>query len=317
MTAMNTLPRTHLKRVLQDYLRIRLLKPDTVDCYQDAVRRWIDDTGMEDLAVITADDVIDWRNRLLVRIARTTWNKERRHLRAIANYALKQSLIEVNPFIEVPAAPEPGRLPKTVAIDVVNAALALLSKHSVTSLAMSPRWFWGIVVRTFYFTGIRRSQLVGIQWQDLNLPRGTLLLRYQTSKTFREKCLPIHHDLVADLEYLYQRTREVLGRAPRPEEQVFNGALFNARYQSDTLTRDQVTRFFQALSKELGQPVSAHRLRHTMATHLAPTGQIRSLQEVLGHTNVKTTMTYVHPDLEQLTAFLGHLPGLRPMGRSC
>ncbi|ERS07467.1 hypothetical protein Q668_21410 [Alcanivorax sp. PN-3] len=317
MPLMKTLPRTHLKRVLQDYLRIRLLKPDTVDCYQDAVRRWIDDTGLDDLKAITADDVIDWRNRLLTRIARTTWNKERRHLRAVANYALKQSLIEVNPFVEVPAAPEPGRLPKTVAIDVVNAGLTLLSKSSGTSHSMSPRWFWGIVVRTLYFTGIRRSQLPGIRWGDLNLPGRSLLLRYQTSKTFREKYLPIHDDLVADLEYLYQSTCEVLGRTPRPEEQVFNGTLFNPRYQSDELTRDQISRFFQALSEELGQKVSAHRLRHTMATHLAPTGQIRSLQEVLGHTNVKTTMTYVHPDLEQLNAFLGHLPGLRPMGRSC
>ncbi|PHS73306.1 MAG: hypothetical protein COB00_00055 [Alcanivorax sp.] len=317
MTIMTTLPRTHLQRVLQDYLRIRLLKPDTVGCYQDAVRRWINETGLDDLQAITADDVIDWRNRLLVRIARTTWNKERRHLRAVANHALAQGLIEKNPFVEVPAAPEPCRLPKTITIDLVNAALTLLSKSPGTSHAMSPRWFWGIVIRTFYFTGIRRSQLVGIPWRHLNLPGRALLLGYETSKTFRDKYLPIHPDLVPDLEYLYQRTREVLGRAPRPEEQVFNGALFNDRYQSDTLTRDQVTRFFQALSRELGQPVSAHRLRHTMATHLASTGQIRSLQEVLGHTSVKTTMTYVHPDLEQLTAFLGHLPGLRPMGRSC
>ncbi|WP_369412807.1 hypothetical protein [Alcanivorax xiamenensis] len=57
------------------------------------------------------------------------------------------------------------------------------------------------------------------------------------------------------------------------------------------------------------------QFRHTMATHLALTGQIRSLREILGRTNVKTTMIYVHPDLEQLNAFLGHLPGLGSVGR--
>src|SRR5690606_695212 len=179
-----------------------------------------------------------------------------------------------------------------------------LSTNPITSPSMSPRWFWGIVVRTFFFTGIRRSQLPGLLWQDVDLVERTLALRYQTSKNRREKSPPLHIDLITDLEYLHDRTCEVLGRPPRPEEQVFNGTLFNPRYRGDRLTRDHITRFFQALSQHMEMAISAHRLRHTMATHLASTGQLRSLQEVLGHTSLKTTMDYIHPDWGQLNAFL-------------
>ena len=67
--------------------------------------------------------------------------------------------------------------------------------------------------------------------------------------------------------------------------------------------------FFKRLSKQLAGKVSSHRLRHTMATQLAkgPNRDLKALQQVLGHTNLKTTLEYVHPELEQLRSFLNQL----------
>jgi len=301
------------------YVRFKLLKPDTVLMYRTSVKSWLNHSDIEYIDEVTEDAVIDWRNLRLRTVRRTTWNMHRRHLRALFNFAMhpKRAWVTSNPFKEVPPAPEPGRLPKTVEVPLLDQVMTLLTRHRGTSKGMAPRWFWGIVVRTFFFTGLRRSQLPGIRWKDLHLNEKYLLLRYETSKTLREWPVPLHDDLIQDFEYLERRTRDVLGRAPLPDEQVFNGTLFNLRYEGSVLTPDHITRFFQDLTKELGTPISAHRLRHTMATHLAPTGQLKSLQDVLGHTNIKTTMGYIHPDVAQLGGLVSHLPSLRPIGRSC
>ena len=58
------------------------------------------------------------------------------------------------------------------------------------------------------------------------------------------------------------------------------------------------------LARALGIRITQHRLRHTMATELAAKKDIRTLQHLLGHTNVSTTMQYVHPDMDRMRSLL-------------
>ncbi len=70
------------------------------------------------------------------------------------------------------------------------------------------------------------------------------------------------------------------------------------------MTFDQLGATFRRLSKATNIRISPHRLRHTMATELAASKDIRTLQELLGHTNISTTMQYVHPDMDRMRSLL-------------
>lgn len=73
-----------------------------------------------------------------------------------------------------------------------------------------PTWFWSIVINTFYYSGIRRLQLVGLTWKDIDFDSATIHLRATSSKTHREWFIPIAQPLRPELENLYLLTTERL-----------------------------------------------------------------------------------------------------------
>ncbi|OOZ34619.1 hypothetical protein BOW51_12025 [Solemya velesiana gill symbiont] len=103
---------------------------------------------------------------------------------------------------------------------------------------------------------------------------------------------------------------------------MFNATLFHDGYYVEEIGIDQVSNFFKKLSKELTAKheehdvrqirISSHRLRHSMATILAPQGDIRALQDSLGHTDVRMTLEYVESNIEAQKTLLANLPQIRP-----
>lgn len=297
-----------MEQLLQSYLFENLVRPATARTYEEAVRRWTTETGISRLEAITRDDVLKWRNGILARARPATWNKYRRHMRALANYALSREWMQANLFSAVPPARAGMRLKKTVDIDIVRKALAVLGTEEDDHLR--PGWFWSTVIRAVYFTGVRRRQIIDSRWGDMNLDAGSWRIRAETSKTHREWLLPLAPPVLADLTDLYRRTCAAKKGKPGKHEQVFNVSLFYGRYKGPEMKEDQLSGFFRRLSDAVGEPITTHRLRHTMATELAVHGDIRTLQEILGHTNLSTTMGYVHPDVGRMRSLISRLPGL-------
>ncbi|WP_172600394.1 tyrosine-type recombinase/integrase [Sulfurivermis fontis] len=307
MQAAEKLQFTAMEHLLQSYLLENLVRPATARTYEQAVRRWTEETGMSCIEAITRDDVLKWRNDILSRARPETWNKYRRHLRALFNYAVSRGWLGTNIFSAVPPARAGTRLKKTVDVDVVRKALVFLDDEDES---LRPGWFWAMVVRAIYFTGVRRRQIVELRWGDVNLDAGTWRIRAETCKTHREWFLPLVPQVVEDLTELYRRTCERLKGKPGKHYQVYNVSLFYPRYKGPELKEDQIGGFFHRLSEALEEPITSHRLRHTMATMLAVHGDIRTLQEILGHTNLSTTMVYVHPDVERMRSLMARLPNL-------
>ena len=293
--------------LLELYLAERRPRPATAETYTKAVKRWVAETNLERIGEIDRSDVVHWRNEILDRARPETWNKYRRHLRALMNYAVECGWVEDNPFAQVPPARTGNRLKKTVDLRVIEQAMKKLDSDPEL---LPPSWFWTMVIRALFYTGVRRRQIVELRWGDVNLMEGTWLIRTETSKTRREWILPLAPSVCDDLESLYQRTEERLGHPPPRHHQVYNVTLFHSGYKGRRMNENQVSGAFQRLSKILGEPITPHRLRHTMATLLARQGDLRTLQEVLGHTNVQTTMGYVHPDVERMRSLIGSLPSL-------
>lgn len=293
-----------VSELVEDYLSERLLRPATNKLYRDIAGRFTYNTGLYLIAEITAPDVRKWRSAVLSRASEESWNNYRRHMRALWNHAIRRRLCESNPFADTAPARAPQLRKKTIDSVDLDKIMKALRSSGPHSQYVRPTWFWSIVINTFYYTGIRRTQLVGLTWKDIDFDEATIHLQATSSKTHREWFIPMALPLRPELENLYLLTTERIGRPPRGDEQVFNVTLFHDRFKGKTLGVDQLGAAFGRLSKAMGIRITPHRLRHTMATELAAKKDISTLQHLLGHTNVSTTMQYVHPDMDRMRSLL-------------
>lgn len=292
--------------LVERYVAENILRPDTVRSYRLVARVFEKDMGPRDISRIDRELVLKWRANILNRVQPTTWNSYRMHLGVIWNFAKRHGLAHSNPFMENKRAPVLHKKKKTVSNDVLAETMALLLDPDK---APQPGWFWSIAVRLLYCTGMRLRQLTSLCWDDMDFDARTILLRAEGSKTKREWSIPLPMACLADMIELRDRTLKVNVTAIANNDQVFRVGLFYHRYSGKELSPEQLVGFFRRLSDKLGRKVSSHRLRHTMATELAK-GQnrdLKALQQVLGHTDLRTTMEYVHPEQGQLRQLLDTL----------
>ncbi|MGD9014665.1 MAG: tyrosine recombinase XerC [Candidatus Omnitrophota bacterium] len=143
------------------------------------------------------------------------------------------------------------------------------------------------ILETFYSTGMRISELVGLNLDDVDFISGVAKVR---GKGKKERLLPIgEHALKAIRAYVDKRKRK-------------STSLFLNKNGSRLTTRgarNVVGKYIRLASLTSG--VSAHSLRHSFATHLLNRGaDLRSVQELLGHANLSTTQIYTHLTTEKL-----------------
>jgi len=146
------------------------------------------------------------------------------------------------------------------------------------------------LLETLYSTGIRVSELVGMNRDDLDEISGTAVVR---GKGKKERLCPIGQTAIEAVRaYLAKRPRTV--RAP--------AALFISQ-KGTRLTVRQVDRLIAGYVRQAQLPasISPHSLRHSFATHLLDRGaDLRSVQELLGHASLSTTQLYTHVTAQRL-----------------
>jgi integrase/recombinase XerC len=145
------------------------------------------------------------------------------------------------------------------------------------------------VLETLYSTGIRASELAGINRDDLS--RHERLLRIR-GKGRKERIVPIGRTALSALDDYLERKNRVTDNAA-----VFTGP------SGKRLTVRTVQRILENYRKKLGfqQKASPHTLRHSFATHLLESGaDLRAIQELLGHASLSTTQRYTHLNLDSL-----------------
>lgn len=268
--------------------------------------------GDPDLEEITVSWLTGYRARCLARLSPVTFNSRRRHFCVLWKHAVSRKYIEENIFRLVRPAPVP-RKPKAIPREVLARYVQVLSSarrelRDGTEVDMfPPQFFWLAVVKTFYTTGMRLRQLVGLKWKDIDWVARSIRLRAETSKTKREWDVPISDALLPTLEDLRRRTREIVGY-DLADRQVFCLPLFSARpFKHEVMTGERVIRFFARFHSKQDEDsvrMTAHKIRHTTATQLlrGNRSSLKVVQELLGHTTPYTTLQYVHPDLEDMRA---------------
>lgn len=297
-------------QLLEYYLASRAIRPATIRSFRLMWHPWIAFAGDVPANEVTATVGVAYRTEVLSRASSATWNSYLTHLRTVYNCAVANQLIEINPFHLVPRAPVVHKRKLTVGHETLQLAMNTLAQGQLQMLR--PHWFWRVVLQALYYTGMRRHQLISLRWRDVDFDEGTLRMAAEGSKIRREWLIPLASEWANSLQDLRRRTIDVLGRSKIDDEQVFNVTLFYPRYRGAEMTDEHLSGFFRRLSTTIGYTITAHRLRHTTATELMRRthNDIKGVQTLLGHTDVRMTLEYVETDLKQLRAGLHKLPKL-------
>ncbi len=170
-----------------------------------------------------------------------------------------------------------------VVLDVDEAA-SLVEAGGEGALGVRDR----AMLELFYSSGLRLSELVGLRWGDLDLDGGEVRV---LGKGRKARIVPVGRHAVAALRAL----GEAEGRAP--EAPVFRG-----RGGAPISPRTVQARLHKlALAHGSAKHVHPHLLRHTFASHmLESSGDLRAVQELLGHADIATTQIYTHLDFQHL-----------------
>jgi integrase/recombinase XerC len=205
-------------------------------------------------------------------------------LRSFFRFLLREGKVESNPAADVPSPKLPKRLPKTLDVDQIA---RLLEIDGDSPLALRDR----AIMELFYSSGMRLAELVGLKVTDLDLAEGSVRVLGKGSKT---RILPVG-----------SKAREAI-RAWLGARSDFPGhdldALFLSR-RGQALSARAVQARLREWSRRIGLAtgVNPHLLRHSFATHLLESsGDLRSVQELLGHADISTTQIYTHLDFQHL-----------------
>jgi integrase/recombinase XerC len=152
------------------------------------------------------------------------------------------------------------------------------------------------ILEVTYSCGLRVSELVGLDWSDIDTDLGLVRVR---GKGRKERVVPIGTKGLDALARYRQHLGLLCPRGVRDR-----GAVFLNR-RGTRLTTRSVARLVDAytVASGLSNKVSPHALRHSFATHLLGAGaDLRAIQELLGHASLSTTQKYTHVNLDQLMA---------------
>ena len=221
-------------------------------------------------------------------------------VRTFARYLRREGLLEHDPGTLVSAPKVERRMPPHMAVDEMGALLA--APDAATPLGLRDR----AILELFYASGLRLSELVGLDLEDVNLPGRMVRV---LGKGGKERIVPFNPPAAAAIrEYLPARRGLVL-RAPRDAASARGRArrmgdpLF-VNYRGGRLSSRSVARMVRRCVTQVGaqRSISPHALRHSFATHLLERGaDLRAIQELLGHARITTTQRYTHVSAAQIT----------------
>jgi integrase/recombinase XerC len=211
-------------------------------------------------------------------------------LKSFFRYLVVINRIEKDPLLLIQSPKQDKPLPGFLSVDDVFQLLGGLKVKS--SLDLRDR----AILEFFYSTGVRVSELVGLNWADVDFQLGIVRV---VGKGSKERIVPVGEVAQQALRDYAIEQRKKWNLACKGEAPVF----LNNR--GGRITTRSVARIVDKHLRQAGIAVKMgpHGLRHTFATHLLNSGaDLRVIQEMLGHASLSTTQRYTHLNLDQLTA---------------
>jgi len=278
-----------------DYLKVEKgLAPLTVAAYATDINQFSGFLQKQKRAVLNARrvDVRDFIQELFANsVDGRSVGRKLSALRHLYRYLLLDKLIEHDPTLNIDSPKQWKVLPKSLARDEMEVVLRgpqLIPKsRAAEAIALRDR----AMLEVFYAGALRVSEIVGVRLEDLKLDLGYVLVR---GKGDKERIVPLGKSAQEVLSVYRKSARPILA-GDRSSPLLFLGR--GAR----KLTRQRVWQMVRAASSSMSRHASPHMLRHSCATHMVENGaDLRTVQTILGHSDISTTQVYTHLALDRL-----------------
>jgi len=271
------------------YLRHeRGLSARTIKAYQRDLNHLLNELSQRDIT--SAEAVTEHHVRSLVARLHRQGHGARSLQRLLAairsfyRWLMKEGLARRNPAVSVRAPKQARKLPATLDADAVT---RLLDFPAETVLAKRDK----AMMELFYSSGLRLAELAGLTWDQIDTASGMLTV---TGKGNKARMVPFGRVAAAALAE-WRKARPELANLEEP-------AIFVSRSGKPISMRNIQARVrYWARKQGLPQKVYPHLLRHSFASHmLESSGDLRAVQELLGHSDIATTQVYTHLDFQHL-----------------
>ncbi len=274
-----------MKNLVNDYINYvfieKKLSNNTKMAYENDLNGFLNYINKKSVKQIDSNDIKSYIKHLYnMKEKDKTIARKIVSIRTFFNYLMKEKIITINPCEKIESPKLKKTLPNTLNLDEINKLLDIKTKtpNDYRNKAM---------IELMYATGLRVSELVNLEVNDVNLKDNYVRV---FGKGKKERIVPMA-DVTTEIikEYITVYRDSLL-------KGYLTDKLFISSYGKG-ITRQAFFKIIKKIAKEKGitKDLSPHTLRHSFATHLLYYGaDLRSIGEMLGHENIKTTQIYTH-----------------------
>lgn len=279
-----------LQDQIDDYLRYsqieRGLSINTINAYRQDLEEYlafVKNEGMSSWPTEASDVEAFLARQYDLNKATSSISRLISSMRKFYQWLARQNIQKLNPMLEIDLPKKERRLPVALSRDEVDKLLE--QPDTEKKLGLRDR----AILETLYATGMRVSELINLELQDLHEDLGLIRVLGKGSK---ERLIPISPVALNWIEKYQEKVRDALIlKVGQNDEHIF----LNNRGKQ--LTRQAIWQMIKRYCQSAGitKDVTPHTLRHTFATHLLENGaDLRVVQEILGHSDISTTQIYTN-----------------------
>lgn len=274
-----------------EYLRdVRQLSPHTLSNYSRdlaSLSRFSAAHGKRSAADINEADIRGWVSQLHRKgLAGSSIQRSLSAARSLFNYRGRITGVQRNPAAGVQAPRKPRKLPRTLDTDQMNHYLAFDGSDTTACRDRA-------IAELFYSSGLRLAELAAVNLGDIDRDDRLITVTGKGNKT---RTVPVGSAALTAID------QWLAVRPQRTDDEDAARALFiSNRGQRISVRNIQARLKIQGRRAGMRQDVHPHMLRHSFASHmLESSGDLRAVQELLGHANISTTQIYTHLDFQHL-----------------
>jgi integrase/recombinase XerC len=298
-----------MKAILKDFLqhlRRRDVSRHTLTAYENDVATFLKHTSQirqKPVDELSPTDVDAFAIRAFLgelhkqRVSASSAARKLSAIRTFVKFLRRDDLIEDDPSALVAAPKKPETIPAHLTIDEMSRLLEMPD----TSQALGRRD--RAILELFYASGLRLSELVGLDMEDVNLSGRMVRVM---GKGRKQRLVPFNTS-TGDALRAWMKDRSATGQRAEGRAQATHARAASAplflNYRGGRLSTRSVDRLVRRYVALCGAKfgISPHALRHSFATHLLANGaDLRAIQELLGHARLSTTQRYTHVNAQQL-----------------
>lgn len=283
----------------RDYLQYLQIEkgasPSTVSQYRTDIYAFLKSLGQEkSIDEVSHQDIRRYLATLQKEgYARRSVARKLASLRSLWRFLEREGRIQINPFVYVTTPKLDKKLPSFLYENEMRAIFDAID----TDTHLGARNL--AIIELLYASGIRVSECTGLKIKDIDLDLSTLLVM---GKGRKERFLPVGSFAVEALT-LYLEKRTVTFGSPSLQDPLF------INYRGGALTDRGLRKILAKIIDDasLTSKLTPHVIRHTFATHMLNEGaDLRTVQELLGHTDLKATQIYTHVTRDRLRDVYRH-----------